>query len=400
MENRSGYVMLDMLIFILVFSFFNDNFLVELIGENILKIIFLLFLVFCGHIMIKNIRNMNLLQDKLFFIFFIALLIIFLIHNIIGMSSDLNRSIFTLINISTIILFFSRYTLKKLLYFIWVSMMASVIICFFNDPINPWTFRTSGGTIDPNEFSAQLLAFIFTSIYLYNINKSKFFLSITVIFFIFGLFKAGSMSAFLMLGAISGLLMFKYLFYNYKSIFNYKLILFSLIIIVGVNQIDYSKIDALSNILNRSNDTHTARYRMDCWVAGQHMIESHTLVGVGINDFAVNTRKYAEAYIHAPAPHNLYIQLFAESGIIVFILFLIFIFTLLIQNFIIIKNKNEFWLLIAFISLLFMGMTLGIMYDKYFLLYIAIIMNVHNLFRNHLKLIPSKSDEYSLMGRR
>lgn len=389
MLNKLLSKMNDILIFILVFTFFNDNFTVNILGENVLKIVFILFIVFNFHIMVRNIRNMNLLHDKLFFIFFTTLLIFFLIHNLINISSDISKSITTFISIIAIILFFSHFTLKKTLYFIWLSMIVSVIICFFNNPISPWTFRTSGGTDDANEFAAQLLAFVFTSIYLYKINKNILFLSITIMFFLFGLFKAGSMSSFLTFGIITVLVIIKFLFYHFKNIFNYKLILILLIILFGAMQVDFSKVEVISNVLNRTKDTHTADYRMDSWVAGKHMIENHTFIGVGMNEFANNTRKYAEVYIHSPAPHNLYIQLFAESGIIVFILFLIFIFVLLIQNYKIIIHSNEVWLSIAFLSLLIMGMTLGIIYDKYFILYIAIIMNVHNTISCRTKLIPS-----------
>lgn len=397
MLNRSFSISIlnDLLIFAFVFSFFNDNFFVESFGEKVLKILFILFIISNGSVMIKNLRSMNSLEDKLFFIYFIALLIIFLIQNILNISSDFIRSTFTLVSILVVIIFFSRYELKKLLYFVWFSMMASVVICFFNDPISPWTFRTSGGTGDPNEFAAQLLAFIFTSIYLYSKNKSKFFLGITSIFFIYGLFKAGSMSSFLMLGIILMLLVFKYVFYHFKNIFNYKLLLFLVIMLFAAMQLEFTKINAVSNMLNRSKDTHTADYRINSWVAGQHMIENHVLIGVGVNEFAKNTEKYAETYIHSPAPHNIFIQIFAESGVIIFVLFFIFIIALLFQNFTTIINTSEIWLFIALVSLLLMGMTLGIGFDKYFILYIAIIMNIRNSIRNHLKCFPSESDTYN-----
>lgn len=389
MLNRVSASLNDILIFIFIFSFFNDNFFVELLGDKILKILFLLFVVFNAHTILRNIKKMNLLHDKFFFVFFILLLIVSLIHYIVSVPTDLIKPVFILLSTIMIISFFSRYELKKSLYFIWLSMMVSVIICFFNDPISPWTFRTTGGTGDPNEFSAQLLAFVFISIYLFKINKSKLFLVTSIIFFIFGLFNAGSKSAFLMLAAMILLLIFKFLFYNFKNIFNYKLFFILLIAIVGAMQVDFTKLESVANMLDRAKSSNTADYRMNSWVAGQHMIENHPYIGVGVSEFANNTRKYAEVYIHSPAPHNIYIQLFAETGIIVFMTFLIFIATLLIQNFRVLLNKNELWILFAFISLLLMGMTLGIGFDKYFLLFIAIMMNVHNII-----FIDVKGDKY------
>ena len=369
----------DILIFILIFSFFNDNFSVELLGDAILKILFLLFVVFNGHTILRNIKKMTLLHDKLFFIFFIALLIVYFVQIIVDTPVDIIGPVFTLLSFITIIPFFSHYPLKKALYFIWASMMVSVIICFFNDTVTPLTFRTTGGTGDPNEFAAQLLAFMFISVYLFKINKSKLFIIVTTTFFIFGLFNAGSKSAFLMLGAIALLMIFKFLFYNFKDIFNYKVFFVLAILIVVAAQVDFTKIEAVANMLGRAKSSGTVETRMDSWTAGLHMIESHPLIGVGIDNFTNNTKKYADVYIYSAAPHNIYVKLLAESGIFVFILFLIFIATLLIQNFRVLVNENEIWILFAFSSLLFMGMTLGFLSDKYFLLFIAIMMNVKYL---------------------
>lgn len=377
MRNNIFSILNDILIYVLIFSFFNDNFSVELLGEDVLKIIFFLFIMFNGHTILKNIKKMTLLQDKLFFIFIISFLIIFLLQIIISMPINIIRSIFMLLGYIAIISYFSFYPLKKTLYSVWVTMMASIVMCYFNDPVTQFTFRTTGGTGDPNEFATQLLAFMFTSIYLFKTNNSKIFIVLTTLFFIYGLFMAGSKSSFLTLGFIFLLYLMKFLFYNFKDLFNYKLFFGLLIIIVVVTLVDFTHIKAVENMLTRTESTGTAHQRLEAWTAGLHMIERNPLLGVGIDEYSNNTRKYYEGYIYATAPHNIYVKLFAETGIFTFVLFLFFITTLLIQGFKILANENEIWLFFAFISFLIMGMTLGFFSDKYFWLFVAIIMNTY-----------------------
>jgi len=56
----------DMLIFIFVFSFFNDNFFVEHLGSNALKAFFVLFAAANAKTMIDNFTKMTLKHDKSF----------------------------------------------------------------------------------------------------------------------------------------------------------------------------------------------------------------------------------------------------------------------------------------------------------------------------------------------
>lgn len=382
MLKRSLSILNDILVFTLIVSIFNDGFLVEHFGENILKIIFILFLIFNVKVILKNIKSMYLSQDKMFFLFFIFLLISFMIRSLIEMPDDLIKPTFTLISVIVIVTYFSRYPLNKVLYFIWAAMMISIIICYFNEPIVEWTFRKSGGTIDPNKFAAGLMPFMLTAVYLYTINKSRLFLLISILFFLYGIFNSGSKTAFLVLGIISTLTLLKYLIFNFKSIFNYKLILLLSVMLIAAMQIDFYKIEAVSNILGRTKDMGTAEQRFISWKAGQHMIEEHPLLGVGLSEFGKYTHKYAETKIRATSAHNSYIQLLAESGIFVFILFMGFLFILLIKNFNIIIHSDIFWIYLSLISILLTGMALGTMYYKFQWLYIAILMNIHYLIVN------------------
>jgi O-antigen ligase len=129
----------------------------------------------------------------------------------------------------------------------------------------------------------------------------------------------------------------------------------------------------------RAKSSGTLTNREASWNGGYHMTVANPFLGVGLGDYGKYTRKYATVYVSATAPHNIYVKLVAESGIFVFLVFLFFVFILLFQNFKKIFNTNYFWIYMSFLSLLLMGMTIGITYDKYFLLYIAIMLNTNYL---------------------
>ncbi|WP_294925787.1 hypothetical protein, partial [Sulfuricurvum sp.] len=157
MFTKSFSYLSDVFIFIFIFSLFNDNFIIDHAGEGSLKILFFIFFIFYFLPMLRNFKTMTAIQEKFFFAFFIANLTVFLLQIIINPMNDIAAPALLLIANFVIVLYFNRYPIQKLLYFIWMSMMISVVICYFNDPISEWTFRTSGGTADPNEFASQLL---------------------------------------------------------------------------------------------------------------------------------------------------------------------------------------------------------------------------------------------------
>jgi len=376
MLSNLVYYMYQFLIFMFVFSFFNDNFLVDYLGENILKAIFVLFLLFSWFRILINIKTMNLLIDKTFFIFIGLLTIVFLMQNIVDMSDNIIKPIFSLFSIIAIVLYFSRYPIERLLYFVWISMVISIVICYFNDPMSEYTFRTTGGTGDPNNFATQLLAFIFSAFYLYTRNKSKVFLIVSLFLFLYGIFSAGSKSSFL----IFALVLFLVLLVKFKHLFGPKIGLLFFLSLLIVVQIDFSKVQAVSNMLDRAESgSKTAETRFISWKAGQHMVEQNPILGVGLEQFAKHTHQYAEIIISATAPHNSYVKLIAESGIIVFAAFLLFIYTLMVRNFNIFRKHDLFWVYLALLATLFMGMTLGLTYAKFQWLFIAILMHMHHL---------------------
>lgn len=364
----------NFLIFLLIFSFINDNFFVDKFGESSLKVLFISFLIISSWQIIYNIKKMTMYQDKIFFIYFFSLIIAFLIQNFYNTSPVFFKNIMTIVSIFFITVFFSFYNIKMLLYFFWTSVLISVIICFFNEPISEYTFRTSGGTGDPNEFATQLLIFLVISIYLFKENNSKIFISLSFIFFTFGIFNAGSKSSFLTL-AVLLLVIF---WFKFKYIFSFKrLLVLSILIIVSVNYIDFSKLEFVSNMIERAESSGTAGQRFVSWYAGYNMIQENLFVGVGFNQFIYNTEHYTNLIVDAAAAHNILIKLFAESGIIVFFLFLYYFYTIGFKPLLFNYKEEKFILYTISIIIFFMGLTLSLNYDKYFLLMLALLMNLN-----------------------
>lgn len=360
--------------FLMIFSFFNDNYFADVLGPSSLKLLYLSFILMSFSIIIKNLKKMTMYQDKIFFIYFGILFTTFLIQNLYNESDIFLNNILTLISILLITLFFSFYNLKVLLYSIWITMMISVIICYFNDPISQYTFRTSGGTGDPNEFATQLLIFILISIFLFKENNSKIFIIFSLLFFLFGIFMAGSKSSFLTL-AILILIVF---IVKYKYFINiFRLIIVSILILVSIQIIDFKKITLVNNVLERTESSGTADQRFASWIAGKNMFFENPTIGIGFDQFLFHTKDYAEGEIDAAAAHNILVKLLAESGIIVFILFLYYFYIIGFKQILTNKNNKYFILYLSSIVIFFMGQSLSINYDKYFLLTLAILMNLN-----------------------
>jgi O-antigen ligase len=139
-------------------------------------------------------------------------------------------------------------------------------------------------------------------------------------------------------------------------------------------------------MLSRTKDTGTAAFRMHSWIAGLHMIEQNPFFGIGVNGFSDNEPLYEEGHMvgSAPAPHNVYIKLLAESGIFSFILFVILIGHIIMTNLKQIYRSDGWYILAMLLSALLMGLTLGFTYDKYFWLPIAILMHLNYNFKRNL----------------
>lgn len=361
--------------FIYIFSLFNDNFVVDYFNPTILKSIFVGFVIFNLNKIISNIKYFSNIH-KIFYFFLLSLFIVTLINSVEqNYSYDfLLNNFMLLLSILIIFTFFSQREIKSTLIFIWISISISVIICYFNKPISEWTFRTTGGTGDPNEFATHLLIYLFLSIYLYRTYNKKFYLFIGLPFFLYGILMASSKSSFL----VFGFLVILFLLLKLKNTLNFKTIILLSILIFGLTYIDFGKFDLLLNAMNRFESNNTANHRLDSWIAGLNLIHNHFLTGIGMNEYANNIMKYSTIYLDpgSRAPHNVYLAMIAENGIFIFILFIFFIFSIFRKNFFYLFNSQYIFIQFMFLSLFLMAFTLGIQYDKYTWLIIAIYSNV------------------------
>ncbi|MGE5431533.1 MAG: O-antigen ligase family protein [Syntrophomonadaceae bacterium] len=374
-------------VFIFVFSIFNDNLLVDYFGENALKAIFLLFILFNLRRLYLNLLNWNMLRFIMPFFVFLMLTYFIMLINFSGFERLFENSLLW-ISMLVIVIYFINYDLHELLYMIWVSLLISCLYAFISEPISQWTFRKTGGTGDPNEFAAQLLAVLPVSVYLFSINKNMVYkiiiLSVSFPIFIYSLFIAGSMSSFLVLGFLLPVVLIRYLSLSFtKSLIVMGLGLLMFIISLLVFQEKLENTEAVQNMLGRTQETGTAQTRMNSWKAGMNMFIDKPFLGVGMREYAEYSPMYSKTFLSSDsvAPHNMFIEVLAESGIVVFMAFVIFLIDLLSKYFYEIRRSDYFWVYLSLLAYVLMGFTLGITYNKFLWLSVAAVMNVHRVLR-------------------
>ena len=75
------------------------------------------------------------------------------------------------------------------------------------------------------------------------------------------------------------------------------------------------------------------------------MIQDNSLIGVGIKNYRIKCNNYKSIYPHincSTHPHNIYLELVTETGLIGLFLFLLFLFSFSKNIFKINFDKNEF----------------------------------------------------------
>lgn len=371
--------------FIFVFSIFNDNFTVEILGANSLKIITAFFIVFHLYDIWKNlvtIRNLKYLIP--FYIFFAMNYIMMLVNPAEGGFSALLENMMLLVSMIVIVLYYINYDINYLTAYIWIALSFSAVLLAFSAPISRWTFRRTGGTGDPNEFAAQMILFILISFYMVQsirISWLKFAIMIlSITLFVNSILYAASLSSFIVC-AILGIWIAarkSALSVNKMAVAGAALVL-AVVIMFSLFSSDIKNMEMTKNLVGRSKQTGTALFRINSWKAGFNMFADKPVSGVGMNSFSEHTRKYSKVYISddAIAPHSIYVKILAESGLIVFTAFIVFLIILAAKNFRDIYYSRYFWIHAAVMGILMMGFTLGILYDKYLWLSVAMLMNVH-----------------------
>lgn len=364
----------DIFIFLFIFSIFNDSYTADIFGEYSLKIIFAAFLFFKFTKIIKIAFNENTIREEFLFLFLFLLIISTFVTAVLQSGThNIFISVPLILSAMIIPLFFKGYPLKKTLYSLWISMVFSIIICFFSEPITEWTFRRTGGVGDPNEFAAQLLVFLCVSIYLFSKNKNTLFILISLVLFTYAILISGSKSGLIMLLLILLLLLAKYL--NRASVAKVVVVSIPFLFILPI--FDYSQFEIIANVLDRFEGNRSANQRFESWDSGFRHWQDSISLGYGAGHFLPVMEDY-HGVSETPelASHNMYLKVLVESGIVVFIVYMIFLSILMLSNIRTLLNSDYFYLWLAMLSLLLMGLTLGILYDKYFLLMIGVILHV------------------------
>ncbi len=371
----------DIVLFAMIFSFINDNTTEILLGSFGVKALFILFVaVNLPDILKFATRPAKNYTMKSFYFFITIFTIIVLVSIVFFDLVEFGSGFMFPVAIFIIFTYFTYYEeFEKVLYFIWASVIASSITSIFNEPVSEYTFRRGGGNLSPDEFASHLLLAIFITMYLYTKNKKLIFLVPSLLLFLYATLYTGSKTALLTL-----FVLFIYtLVVRFRNVFKYIFSLkglLSFIVLVGIFiQADlYNKIDAFKGIQKRAKSMRTAEQRFIAWDASTRMIPDHFFIGVGVNQFYKNTDKYVRDYLPVRDlhPHNDFIKIFAETGVFSFLSFTIFIIFLFREKYRDIIRSDYYWISLASLSSVIVGMTINSTYDKYFWLGLALLSHV------------------------
>lgn len=371
----------DIVLFAMIFSFINDNTIEILLGSFGVKALFILFVAVNVPDIIKfGTRPAKNYVMKSFYFFISIFTVVVLISIIFFDMVELSQGLMFPVAIFIIFTYFTYYEeFEKVLYFIWGSVFISSIISIFNEPVSQYTFRRGGGNLSPDEFAAHLLLAIFVTIYLYAKNKKIMFLVPSILLFLYATLYTGSKTALLTLAVLFIYTMIVRFGNVFKYIFSFKgLLSFAVIIGIFIQADLFNKVTAFKGIQERAKSMRTAEQRFIAWDASSRMIPDNFFIGVGVNQFYKNTDKYVRD--HLPVrdlhPHNNFVKIFAETGIFSFLSFMIFMFFLFFEKYKYIIRTDYYWISLAALSSVMVGMTINSTYDKYFWIGLAILSHV------------------------
>ena len=377
----------DIVFFIMIFGFFNDNFMVELFGSFSLKAIFIVFVLINLIDIIKaTLEPSPNAVIKSYYVFISILSIVTLSSIVFFDLLELIDGITVLVSIHVVFIYVSYYReFDKLLYFIWAAVFSSAVISLFNDPIAEFTYRITGGTADPVEFSVHLFSGMIIAIYLYNKNNNLIFLISSIMLFMYALLYAGSKTAILTIAILifyTLVIRFRYIF---KHMFSFKSFASFIIVIAIISQTNLANKlnEALEGIKGRTatqtETMRTANTRFASWEAGYGMIEDYLLTGVGVNQFSNLAGKYLKVNQSDEGlfnPHNIFVKIFSEAGLFSFLSFLAFLFFLLKTKYLDLIQSEYFWITLLPVVAILMGMALNITYKEHFWLSLALLSNI------------------------
>ncbi len=369
------------LLFLMIFSVFNDAMVTEYAGESVLKLITQLFIVVHLRDFYYIIIGQKTAVMQSFYAMMLVVLAVLLFSNLLYFDVLLDFNLKRMVSIFAIFVYVAHYKeFDQMLYVIWFTMIVSAIYAYFGDTVEEYTFRKSGGNEDPNEYAAQLLSVMFITVYLFNKNKNYYFLLGSLSFFMYSLLYAGSKSSFIFLALLLIIIAFvkREVIMNY--IFSMRGMTSSIVILAIFAGVGFmmSGDSAISGLQERAGSTGTFEQRLIVWSAGLEMISDNFFLGVGFGEFSDHVGAYLRSYLadEAHASHNVFIKIFAESGIFSFIAFVVFIFLLFRSKFYEIAHSNYFWVYLSSLAVILMGLTVPTLHHKDFWVSLAVLANV------------------------
>jgi Lipid A core - O-antigen ligase and related enzymes len=353
------------------------------LGSMSLKILLILFIIVNIN-KILSFRGFS--KDNLPFLWIVVTMFISLVVNIETYSNIIIPiNLFIAINIIYVV-FSQEKGINKYIWCYAFSALFSAILCITTtDTISEYTFRRTGGTGDPNEFSVTvLISLSFLLGYMLKFrNKQKIAgIVVMLLFYVISLLFAGSKSAILTL-ILLVILFLGYICTSYKSSHK-KLLITGIIftfIVIGI-VVGYYYGDVFQMLLQRFDEVGTANERFISWKAGLELFVDNPFCGIGIANYRNIIGIYYPFIAETSrAAHNMYIQALVETGFIGFVAYLGFIISILFKQ---LKYKTyPLEIVLGFISILLMGGTLSLLFDKYVWIFYAFLYNKNSYWRKY-----------------
>lgn len=300
--------------------------------------------------------------------FSIILLVIIFAYSMItsfSVKSDLNVFLLTSIFILFYFVFINMIRTKKQLYGIFSIMIGAAFFValygiyqnFTGGASNTWTDQELFGDIsgrvtstlaNPNVLGEYLILLIPLSIAMINLKKSifnKFIyagIAVTLLVCLIFTYSRGCW-----LGILLGLIIF-FICADRKFISIGIIGLLTLPVILPQNIIN--RFTSIGNLADSSTS-----YRMSIWIGTIRMLKDYWFSGIGLGEevFKSIYSYYSYNGITAPHPHNLFLQLMTQIGIIgliVFIIIIIKLYRVSIIELLKTKSKEYYFIIISIIS--------------------------------------------------
>ena len=187
--------------------------------------------------------------------------------------------------------------------------------------------RLEGASGDPNYLAANIVACSILAVSLLALRiglVARWSIAAAMAVLVAGLVLSGSRGGFLAAGGgiITALIVFKY---------RRAYVLAATAVILGIGALAFLN---LPDAWDRVTDFNDSNGRSSLWTVAARMWEDNPVGGVGLNNFVVHTGDYVrepgslehlKLVVERPhVPHNTYLQILAETGVVGLALFLLF----------------------------------------------------------------------------